>query len=70
MVNRAIWRKNHWQEQVTASVTGPQSIRLFFVGLSQAESVQSIAKNIRGFHILLDERIRKHSGSNVKKTLF
>jgi hypothetical protein len=46
MVNRTIWRKIHCQERVAASVTGPQSMRFFFVGLFQAEIEKSVAKNI------------------------
>jgi hypothetical protein len=69
IVNRAFWRKNRCQERVAASVTGPQSMRLFFVGLSQAETVRTIryTTNIGCSNILIDERIRKHSSSNVKR---
>jgi hypothetical protein len=38
--------KNHCQERMADSVTGPQSMRFFFVGLFQAEIEQSVAKNI------------------------
>jgi hypothetical protein len=51
MVNQAIWIKIHCQEQVAASVTVPQSMRLFVVGISHAESVKSVAKNIGGYQI-------------------
>jgi hypothetical protein len=51
MVNRAIWSKNAFPKRVADSVTRPQSMRLFFVGLSQAESELSVAKNIGGSKI-------------------
>jgi hypothetical protein len=70
MVNQAIWRKIHCQERVAASVTGPQFMLLFFVRLSQTESLQSFAKKIGGSQILLNERNRKHPGSNIQKNFF
>jgi hypothetical protein len=50
-VNRAIWRKNHSQERVAASVTGPQYMRRFLRGYLKQRAYNPLPKTFGGSQI-------------------
>jgi hypothetical protein len=78
MVNRAIWRKNHYQEQVAASVTGPQYMRLFVWRYLKPRVYNNLAREIENIqvHMLKDaflnfqerrELLISASGGHIEK---
>jgi hypothetical protein len=57
MVNRAIWRKIDCQERVAASVTGLQSMRLFFVNYLKQRVYNPLPKTFEDLRFHLTREI-------------
>jgi hypothetical protein len=68
MVSRAIWRKNHCQERVTASVTGPQSMRLFFVDHLKKRVYNPLSKTLEDRISNLTREIENIPAQTLKET--
>jgi hypothetical protein len=68
MVNRAIWRKIHCQERVAASVTGPQSIRLFLWGYLKQRVYNPLPKTLEDLRSNLTREIENILAQMLKET--